>query len=78
MDPQQDNSQQNDLVSEPDDLCTPALMKITKDNIADAFRKHEYLEQLEALESELPDRPATECLPVCYKNQSEKHLENER
>ena len=55
MDPQQDNPQQNDLVSEPDDLCTPPLMKITEDNIADAFRKHEFLEQLEALESELPN-----------------------
>ena len=62
MDPQQDNPQQNDLVSEPDDLCTPPLMKITEDNIADAFRKHEFLEQLEALESELPNRPATECV----------------
>ena len=28
MDPQQDDPQQNDLVSESDDLCTPPLMKI--------------------------------------------------
>ena len=34
MDPQQDDPQQNDVVSESDDLCTPPLMKITEDNIA--------------------------------------------
>ena len=61
---QQNAPHQNDLDfhhSKGYDTCNPPL-KVTEENLVEAFAKHEFLEQLKLLESELTTRPVNECV----------------